>query len=72
MENTPQFKVNPDTVKQNGDMLHGVVGEYNGKPVAFTYDSIHQEIIIPEELEPLYPVIEAAVVEYLNSSKENN
>lgn len=62
------FDVIPETLKEKGDMLCGVVGTYQGKPVAFMYDSSLQDIIIPESLEPVYPAIEEAVVRYLRST----
>lgn len=64
------FEVIPETVKLNeqGDMLTGICGELDGKPVVFTYDIVHQDILIPESLEPVYPDIEDAVVRYLKDT----
>ena len=68
MSEYPNFEVKPESLREDGTLLHGIVGEYNGKPVVFIYDSSAQNIIVPEELEPIYPAIEKAVVQYL---KEN-
>lgn len=68
MDNNLHFEVIPETVEEKGDILHGVIGYYQGKPVVFMYDSSMQDIIIPESLEPIYPAIEDAVVRYLRST----
>ena len=60
-----RFDVIPETIKENGNILHGIVGTYQGKPVVFMYDAKTQDIIIPESLESIYPAIEEAVVRYL-------
>jgi len=62
------FDVIPSTLREKGNILMGVVGTYQGKPVAFMYDSDTQDIIIPESLEPIYPAIEEAVVRYLRNT----
>ena len=49
-------------------MLTGICGELDCKPVVFTYDIVHQDILIPESLEPVYPDIEDAVVRYLKDT----
>lgn len=61
----PRFEVITESLKEDGTILHGIVGEYNGKPVVFMYDSSMKVITVPEELELLYPSIEEAVVRYL-------
>lgn len=67
MSNNLHFEVIPETVEEKGNIIHGVMGNYQGKPVVFMYDSSMQDIIIPESLEPIYPAIEDAVVRYLRS-----
>lgn len=63
-----RFNVEPDSLRQQGNILCGVCGEWNGKPVVFMYDSTAQDIIIPESLEPVYPAIEEAVMHFLRES----
>lgn len=67
MNENPHFNVVPESLKVNGNILHGIVGMYQGKPVPFMYDASAQDIVIPESLEPIYPAIEEAVVRYLRS-----
>jgi len=62
------FDVIPSTLQEKGNILHGIVGMYQGKPVVFMYDSDTQDIIIPESLEPIYLAIEEAVVRYLRNT----
>lgn len=64
----PHFNVIPESLKQQGNMLCGVCGEWNDKPVVFMYDTSSQDIIIPESLEPVYPVIEEAVLRFLRET----
>ena len=59
------LEVNPASVKRQGNLMHGIAGEWNGLPVLFMYDASAQDIIIPESLEPIYPAIEAAVLRFL-------
>ncbi len=66
--NNLHFEVVPETLQEIGDIIHGVAGTYQGKPVVFMYDKSTQDIIIPESLEPIYPAIEEAVVRYLRST----
>ncbi|MDE6776042.1 MAG: hypothetical protein K2J37_07110 [Ruminococcus sp.] len=68
MNENLHFEVIPESLKEMGTIMHGVIGEYQGKPVVFMYDSSVQDIIIPESLEPIYPAIEEAVVRYLRQS----
>lgn len=68
--NNLHFEIIPETLKEIGDIIHGVAGIYQGKPVVFMYDKSTQDIIIPESLEPIYPAIEEAVVRYLRSTGE--
>ncbi len=62
------FEVIPESLKEMGTILSGVVGKYQEKPVVFMYESSAQDIIIPESLEPIYPAIEEAVVRYLRQT----
>lgn len=62
------FEVRPESIRETGTILHGIVGEYQGKPVVFMYDSSVQDIIIHESLEPIYPAITEAVIRYLRQS----
>lgn len=68
MNENLHFEVIPESLKEKGTILYGVVGKYQGKPVVFMYDSSVQDIVIPESLEPVYPAIEEAVVRYLRQS----
>ncbi|MBD5142779.1 MAG: hypothetical protein HDT22_04110 [Ruminococcus sp.] len=68
MNHNLHFDVIPGTLEEKGNILHGVVGTYQGKPVVFMYDASTQDIIIPESLEPVYPAIEEAVVRYLRNT----
>ncbi|MDE6658030.1 MAG: hypothetical protein K2J88_05550 [Oscillospiraceae bacterium] len=68
MNHNLNFNVIPETLQEIGNILHGVVGTYQGKPVVFMYDASTQDIIIPESLEPVYPAIEEAVVRYLRNT----
>ncbi len=68
MNENLHFEVIPETLREKETMLCGVVGEYQGKPVAFMYDLSVQDIIIPESLEPIYSAIEEAVVRYLHQT----
>ena len=68
MNHNLHFDVIPETLEEKGDILHGIVGTYQGKPVVFMYCASTQGIIIPESLEPVYPAIEEAVVRYLRNT----
>ena len=63
-----RFEVIPESVQHKGNILHGICGYLQGKPVAFLYDMTAQDIIIPESLEPVYPAIEDAVVRFLRQN----
>lgn len=63
-----RFEVIPESVQRKGNILHGICGYWQGKPVAFLYDMTAQDIIIPESLEPVYPAIEDAVVRFLRQN----
>ena len=45
-----RFEVIPESVQRKGNILHGICGYLQGKPVAFLYDMTAQDIIIPESL----------------------
>ena len=62
------FEVRPETVQRKDNILHGVCGYWQGKPVVFMYDMSCQDIIIPESLEPVYPAIEDAVMRFLRQT----
>ena len=62
------FEVIPETVQRKDNILHGVCGYWQGKPVVFMYDMSCQDIIIPESLEPVYPAIEDAVMRFLRQT----
>ena len=68
MSDELRFEVIPETVQERLDVLHGICGEYRGKPVMFMFDTASQGIIIPESMEPVYPEIEAAVKRCLRST----
>lgn len=63
-----RFEVIPESVQRRDNILHGICGYWQGKPVAFLYDMTAQDIIIPESLEPVYPAIEEAVVRFLRQN----
>ena len=62
----------PDSLNRKGGLLTGRLGTaegkplfYKDKPIIFTFDlSTKADILIPESLEPIYPLIEDAVVRY--------
>lgn len=62
------FEVMPETVQRKDNILHGICGYWQGKPVVFMYDMSCQDIIIPESLEPVYPAIEDAVMRFLRQN----
>lgn len=62
----------PDSLQQKGNLVTGTLGKENGaqllykdKPIIFTFDlSTKADIFIPESLEPIYPLIEDAVMRF--------
>lgn len=62
------FEVMPETVQRKDNILHGICGYWQGKPVVFMYDMSCQDIIIPESLEPVYPAIEDVVMRFLRQT----
>lgn len=68
MEQNLRFEVIPESLKRQGNILHGVCGYWQNKPVVFMYDVSSQDIVIPESLEPVYPAIEEAVVRFLRKN----
>lgn len=65
MEQNLHFEVIPESIQRKNNILHGVCGYWQNKPVVFMYDTSCQDIVIPESLEPVYPAIEDAVVRFL-------
>jgi len=65
MSEATHFEVQPDTVKLIGDVMHGVAGTYQGRPVSFICDTKDQSILVPEGMEDVYHDILNAVVRYL-------
>ncbi|HAJ97421.1 MAG TPA: hypothetical protein DCO72_06775 [Ruminococcus sp.] len=62
----------PDSLNQKGNLVTGSLGKadgtpllYKNKPIIFTFDlDTKADILIPESLEAIYPLIEDAVVRY--------
>ena len=67
-----QLYVIPESLNQRGNLVTGKLGKedgkallYKDKPVIFTFDlATKADIFIPESLEPVYPLIEDAVMRY--------
>ncbi len=61
-----------DSLDRKGNLVTGYLGNENGrqllykdKPIVFTFDlSTMADILIPQSLEPIYPLIEDAVLRY--------
>lgn len=68
MEQKLYFEVIPESVRRKDNMLYGVCGYWQNKPVVFMYDGSCQDIVIPESLEPVYPAIEDAVTRFLRQT----
>ncbi|HBB71898.1 MAG TPA: hypothetical protein DCZ71_04750 [Ruminococcus sp.] len=70
-----QLFVIPDSLNQKGNLVTGRLGRedgtllfYKDKPIIFTFDlDTKADILIPESLEDIYPLIEEAVVRYFVS-----
>lgn len=70
-----QLFVIPDSLNQKGNLVTGRLGRedgtplfYKDKPIIFTFDlDTKTDILIPESLEDIYPLIEEAVVRYFVS-----
>lgn len=62
----------PNSLNQKGNLVSGNLGKedgtmllYKNKPIVFTFDyDTKADIFIPESLEPIYPLIEDAVMRY--------
>ncbi len=62
----------PASLRQEGNFMTGTLGKedgtplrYKDKPILFMFDlSTKADILIPESLEPIYPLIEDAVLRY--------
>ena len=73
-----QFFVIPDSLNRKGDLVTGTLGDMDGKPlfyydkpIIFTFDlATMADIMIPESLEPLYPLIEDAVLRYFKNNRQ--
>ena len=67
-----QLFVIPSSLNQKGNLVTGSLGKadgtsllYKNKPIIFTFDlDTKADILIPESLEPIYPLIEDAVIRY--------
>lgn len=67
-----QLFVIPNSLNQKGNLVTGFLGKadgsqllYKDKPIVFTFDlATSADILIPESLEPIYPLIEDAVLRY--------
>ncbi len=67
----------PESLNQKGNLVTGTLGKedgtpllYKNKPIIFTFDSdTKADILIPESLEPIYPLIEDAVMRYFLGKK---
>lgn len=68
MDESIHFEVIPASIQRKDNILHGVCGYWQDKPVVFMYDTSCQDIVIPESLEPVYPAIEDAVVRWLRQN----
>ena len=63
------------SLNQKGNLVTGSLGKadgtpllYKSKPIIFTFDlDTKADILIPESLESIYPLIEDAVVQYFVS-----
>lgn len=67
-----QLFVIPNSLNQRGNLVTGNLGKedgtplfYNNKPIVFTFDfDTKADFFIPESLEPIYSLIEDAVMRY--------
>ena len=67
-----QLFVIASSLNQKGNLVTGSLGKadgtsllYKNKPIIFTFDlDTKADILIPESLEPIYPLIEDAVIRY--------
>ncbi len=67
-----QLFVIPNSLDQKGHLVTGSLGKadgtpllYKNKPIIFTFDlDTKADILIPESLEPIYPLIEDAVMRH--------
>ena len=72
-----QLFVIPKSLNQRGNLVTGNLGKedgtsllYKNKPIVFTFDfDTKADIFIPESLEPIYPLIEDAVMRYFVNGK---
>ena len=73
-----QLFVIPNSLDQKGNLVTGSLGKadgtallYKNKPIIFTFDLVTKaDILIPESLEPIYPLIEDAVIRYFVKGKK--
>jgi len=64
----------PESLTQRGNLVTGKLGKedgtpllYKDNPIIFTFDIVSRDdIIIPENLETIYPLIEDAVIRYFS------
>jgi hypothetical protein len=72
-----QLFVIPASLQQQGNLVTGTLGKPDGtpllfreKPIIFTFDmDTKADIFIPESLEPIYPMIEEAVMRYFHQGR---
>jgi len=72
-----QLFVISSTLDRKGNLVTGFLGKedgtqllYKNKPIVFTFDlSTMADILIPESLEPIYPLIEDAVMRYFTGKR---
>lgn len=74
-----QLFVIPNSLNQKGNLVTGNLGKadgtsllYKNKPIIFTFDlDTKADILIPESLEEIYPLIEDAVMRYFVDKQWN-
>lgn len=72
-----QLFVIPNSLNNRGNLVTGNLGKedgtllfYKNKPIVFTFDfDTKADILIPESLEPIYSLIEDAVMRYFVGGK---
>ncbi len=73
-----QLFVIPGSLEQREHLVTGTLGNadgkallFRGKPILFTFDlQTRADILIPHSLDPIYPLIEDAVVRYFLQGKK--